>query len=59
MNHDDDLPFKVVRSNSHDEVLARAANLPIALGAYHASVMLYPADLIELKQGIRAVQRSK
>jgi hypothetical protein len=30
----------VVRSNSHDELLARAINLPIALGAYHVAVRL-------------------
>jgi hypothetical protein len=30
----DELPFKVVRSNGTDEVLARAMNLPIARGAW-------------------------
>jgi hypothetical protein len=30
----DELPFKVVRSNGTDEVLARAVNLLIARGAY-------------------------
>jgi hypothetical protein len=47
----DDLPFKVVRSNSHDELLACAVNLPVALGARHVAVGLYPEDLIELRQG--------
>jgi hypothetical protein len=42
----DELPFKVVRSNSHDELLAQAANLLIA--------RMYPEDLIELRQGARA-----
>jgi hypothetical protein len=30
----DEPPFKVVRSNSHDELLARAINQRIARGAY-------------------------
>jgi hypothetical protein len=30
----DDLPFKVVRSNGHDEVLARAMNLLFTRVAY-------------------------
>jgi hypothetical protein len=30
----EELPFKVVRSNSHDELLAQAVNLIIARGAY-------------------------
>jgi hypothetical protein len=55
----EDLPFSVVRSNSTDEVLARAINLPIALGAYHVAVRLYPEDLIELRQGARVIERSK
>jgi hypothetical protein len=28
----DELPFRVVRSNSHNETLARCTNLPIAQG---------------------------
>jgi hypothetical protein len=38
----DELPFKVVRSNGTDEVLACAVNLPMALGAYHVAARLYP-----------------
>jgi hypothetical protein len=55
----DELPFRVVRSNSHDELLACAINLPIALGAYHVAVRLYPQDLIELRQGERVIEKSK
>jgi hypothetical protein len=54
----EELPFSVVRGNSHDELLARAINLPIALGAYHVAVRLYPEDLIELRQG-RAGDRTE
>jgi hypothetical protein len=38
----EDLPFKVVRTNSHTEVLARATNLLIGRGAFQAAVRLYP-----------------
>jgi hypothetical protein len=44
----DDLPFKVVRSNSHHELLAQAVDFIIALGAYRAAAEMYPEDLIEL-----------
>jgi hypothetical protein len=33
--------------------------MPIALGAYHAAVRLYPDELIELRQGARVIERSK
>jgi hypothetical protein len=55
----DELPSKVVRSNGTDEVLACAVNLPIALGAHHVAARLYPDDLIELRQGVRIIERSK
>jgi hypothetical protein len=55
----DDLPFKVVRSNGHDEVLARGMNLLIARAAYREAARLYPDELIELRQGARLVEKSK
>jgi hypothetical protein len=55
----DDLPFKVVRSDSNDELLAQAVDLIIALGAYRAAAEMYPEDLIELRAGGRVVERSK
>jgi hypothetical protein len=55
----DELPFKVVRSNGHDEQLARAVNMMIARGAYRAAVRMYPEDLIELRQGARLIEKSK
>jgi hypothetical protein len=51
--------FKVVLSNGHDEVLARAMNLLIARGAYREAAGLYPEDLIELRQGARVIEKSK
>jgi hypothetical protein len=54
-----DLPFKVVLSNGTDEVLARAINLLIARGAYHALRAGTPDELIELRQDARIIERSK
>jgi hypothetical protein len=54
----DELPFKVVRSNGTDEVLARAMNLLIARGAYREAARIYPEDLIELRQGARIIEKS-
>jgi hypothetical protein len=55
----EDLPFKVVRGNGTDEVLARAMNLLIARGAYREAARIYPDDLIELRQGARLIEKSK
>jgi hypothetical protein len=46
-----ELPFKVVRSNGADEVLARAMNLLIARGAYREAVRACPDELIESPPG--------
>jgi len=57
---DDGLGFKVVKDlGAHDELLARAATLPIALAAYGAAVRMYPGETIELRQGARVVERSR
>jgi hypothetical protein len=38
----DELPFKVVRSNGTEEVLARVVNLLITRGAYREAARMYP-----------------
>jgi hypothetical protein len=48
-----------VRSNGHDEQLAQAVDLIIALGAYRAAAEIYPEDLVELRAGARVVERRK
>jgi hypothetical protein len=53
---DDDLPFKVVRTN--DEVLARAANLLVGRAAYETARRLYPRDRIDYRHGARVIERS-
>ena len=40
----DILPFRVIRANSEDEVIARAANLIVGRAAYETAVRLYPND---------------
>jgi hypothetical protein len=54
----DDLPFRVVRSNRKDEPSAAAYNLLVARAAFEKCAELYPADLIELKHGIRVIDKS-
>jgi hypothetical protein len=41
---DEDLPFKVVRTNSHDEILAHAANLLVGWAAYETAIRLFLRD---------------
>jgi hypothetical protein len=55
----DESPFKVVRSNGTDEVLAGAMNLLIARGAYREAARMHPEDLIELRQGAGVIENSK
>jgi hypothetical protein len=47
MATEDDLPFKVVRTNGHDEVLARSINLLIGRAAFETAKRMYPKDLSE------------
>jgi len=55
----EELHFKVVRTNGHDELLAQAINLPISRAAYEKAAELYLRDRIELRQGARIVEKSK
>jgi hypothetical protein len=58
MPYDDPLPFKVVRTNGHNEVVARAANLIIGRAAYETARSLYPDDRIDYRNGARIIARS-
>jgi hypothetical protein len=53
-----DLPFKVVRTNAEDEVLARAVNLLLGRAAYETAVRLYPRDKIDYRCGARMIDRN-
>jgi hypothetical protein len=55
---DEDLPFKVVRTSSHDEVLARAANLLVGRAAYETAIRLFPNDAIQYRNGAQIIARS-
>jgi hypothetical protein len=46
----EDLPFKVVRINPHDEVLLRVGNLHIGRAAYETAIRLFPKDTIPLSE---------
>jgi hypothetical protein len=54
----EDCPFKVVRTNGPDEVLARAANLLIGRAAFETAKRLYPKDLFEYRKGAQVIERS-
>jgi hypothetical protein len=45
------LRFKVVRTNGHDEVMARAANLIVGRAAYETARLLYPNDRVDYRDG--------
>jgi len=55
---DDDLPFKVVRTNSRDEVIARAGNLLVGRAAYETAARMYPRDRIEYRHGALVMERN-
>jgi hypothetical protein len=54
----EECPYKVVRTNGGDEVLARAANLLIGRAAYETAKRMYPKDLIEYRRGAQVIERS-
>jgi hypothetical protein len=55
----EECPFKVVRTNGSDEVLARAANLLIGRAAFETAKRMYPKDLIEYRRGAQVLERSE
>ena len=55
---DDDLPFKVVRTNSHDELIARAANLLVGPAAYENRKVALSEGRDSLSARARVIERS-
>jgi hypothetical protein len=55
----EDLPFKVVRTNGTDEVLARATNLLLGRAAYETARRMYPRDYIVYCHGARIIEKSR
>jgi hypothetical protein len=56
--HSENLPFRVVRVNSEDVVIARANNLIVGRAAYETAVRLYPRDTIQYRDGARIIAGS-
>ena len=56
--HPEELPFKVVRTNGHDEVRARAANLLVGRAAYETAIRMFPKDTIHYCNGAQIIARS-
>jgi hypothetical protein len=55
----EELRFKIVRTNSHDEVIARANNLLVARAAYETARRLYPHDRVDYRDGAHVIARSE
>jgi len=55
---DEDFPFKVVRTNGHDEVLARSINLLMGRAAFETAKRLYPKDQLEYRHRAQVLDRS-
>jgi hypothetical protein len=55
----EDCPFKVVRTNGSDEVLAKAFNLQIGRAAYETARRMFPKDLIEFRRDAQIIERSR
>jgi hypothetical protein len=58
MQGEDDLRFKVVRTNGHDKVVAPAINLLVGRAAYETARKLYPNDRVDFRDGARIIARS-
>jgi hypothetical protein len=53
----DELPFKVVRTNGSDEVLARSVNLLLGRAAFETATRMYPKDVLEYRKGAQVLDR--
>jgi hypothetical protein len=54
-----ELLFRVVKTNSHDEVIATATNFIVASAAFDTAVSLWPREHIQLRQGARVIHKSQ
>jgi hypothetical protein len=55
----EECPYKAVRTNGSDEVLAQASNLLIGKAAFETARRIYPKDLIEYRRGAQVLDRSE
>jgi hypothetical protein len=54
----EDLPFKVIRINSRDEVIARCSHQLVGSAAYEIARQLYPKDRIQYSNGMQIIAES-
>jgi hypothetical protein len=55
----EDCPFKVVRTNGSDEVLASESNLLIGRAVFETAKLLFPRDQLEYRHGAQVIERSE
>jgi hypothetical protein len=53
------LSFKIVKTNTHDEVIVRGSNYEICKAAFEKAIFIYPNDHLEMRQGARVILKSK
>jgi hypothetical protein len=58
MSAEDYVPFRVLKTNSHDETIALAAKLLVGRAAYEKAAAMYPREVIHLRHGARVTERS-
>jgi hypothetical protein len=54
-----ELPFKIVKLNGRDVIIATAELLLVAQVAFERTAELYPHDIVELRQGARVIAKSE
>ncbi len=55
----ENLPFKVVRTNGSDEVIARAADLVVGRAAFERAAALHRKDVIKFRSGALVIGSSE
>jgi hypothetical protein len=53
------LSFKIVKTNTQDEVIVRGSNYEICKAAFEKAIFVYPNDHLEMRQGARVILKSK
>jgi len=53
------LSFKVVKTNTHDEVIVRGSNYEICKAAFEKAIFVYPNEHLEMRQGARVILKSR
>ena len=59
MPYYDDLHLKVVRTNGHDEIVARTNNLLVGCAAFETARRLYPNERVDFRDGTRIIAQSE